>query len=127
MEELEMPTDLTVTLAEDRPGAFSAIAEALGSAGVNIDGVAEIEDAVHVLVEDAPRAKQALAAAGLRVGPDQPVLVVEPANEPGALARITSALAESGVSVRFLYAATGTRIVIGVHDLERARAALPGS
>jgi hypothetical protein len=127
MEEVEMPTDLTVTLAADRPGAFSAIAEALGGAGVNIDGVAEIEDAVHVLVEDAPRAKQALAAAGLSVGPDQPVLVVEPANEPGALARITTALAESGVSVRFLYAATGTRIVIGVHDLERARAALPGS
>jgi hypothetical protein len=127
MEELEIPTGCTATLAGDRAGAFSAIAEALGSAGVNIDGVAEIEDAVHVLVEDAPRAKQALAAAGLRVGPDQPVLVVEPANEPGALARITSALAESGVSVRFLYAATGTRIVIGVHDLERARAALPGS
>jgi hypothetical protein len=120
-----MPTDLTVTLSEDRPGAFSAIAEALGSAGVNIDGVAEIENAVHVLVEDAARAREALSAAGLSVGADQPVLVVEPANQPGALGRITSALAAAGVSVRFLYAATGTRIVIGVDDLARARAALP--
>lgn len=120
-----MPTDLTITLAEDRPGAFSTVAEALGVAGVNIEGVAEIEDAVHVLVEDAAGAREALAAAGLRVGPDQPVLVVEPANAPGALARITTALAGAGVSVRFLYAATGMRIVIGVDDLERALAAMP--
>ncbi len=120
-----MPTDLTVTLAEDRPGAFSAVAEALGVAGVNIEGVAEIEDAVHVLVEDGARAREALSSAGLVVGPEQPVLVVEPANEPGALARITGVLAGAGVNVRFLYAATGTRIVIGVDDLERARGALP--
>lgn len=121
-----MPTDLTVTLAEDRPGAFSAVADALGRAGVNIDGVAMIEGTAHVLVEDSGQARQALEAAGLTLGSVQEVLVVEPSDHPGALARITSALAGLGVSVRFLYLATGTRVVIGVDNLERARGAVTG-
>ncbi len=120
-----MPTDLTVTLAEDRPGALSAAAEALGRAGVNIDGVAMIEGVAHLLVEDAGGARQALESGGLSVGQAQEVLLAQPADRPGALAGITSALAEAGVNLRFLYLGTGTRIVIGADDLERARSALP--
>jgi hypothetical protein len=56
-EESEMATDLTVALAEDRPGAFSAVAEALGGANVNIEGVAQIDGLVHVLVDDLPAAR----------------------------------------------------------------------
>lgn len=120
-----MPTDLTVTLAEDRPGAFSAIADALGRAGVNIDGAAMIEGIAHVLVEDAGRARGALEAGGLTIGSVQEVVVAHPADRPGALAQVTGALAGAGVSVRFLYLATGTRVVIGADDLELARRALP--
>lgn len=120
-----MPTDLTVTLTEDRPGAFGAIADALGRGGVNIDGVAMIEGVAHVLVEDAGRAREALEAGGLGVGSVQEVVVAHPADRPGALAQITGALAGAGVNVRFLYLATGTRVVIGADDLELARRALP--
>lgn len=119
-----MPTDLTVALAEDRPGAFSAVADALGRAGVNIDGGAMIEGIAHVLVEDAGRARQALEAGGLAVGSVQEVLVATPTDHPGALAQITGALARAGVSIRFLYLASGPRVVIGADDLGRARAAL---
>lgn len=119
-----MPTDLTVTLAENRPGALSEVAEALGRAGVNIDGAAMIEGVAHVLVEDAEAARQALEAGGLAVGAAEDVLVEEPIDRPGALAGITGALARAGVNLRFLYLATGTRVVIGAEDLERARAAL---
>lgn len=120
-----MPTDLTITLAEDRPGAFSTIADALARAGVNIDGVAMIEGIAHVLVEDPGRARQALEAGGLTVESVRQVLVEQPADRPGALAQITGALAGAGVSVRFLYLATGTRVVVGADDLDRARGALP--
>lgn len=119
-----MPTDLTATLAEDRPGALSVVAETLGRAGVNIDGVAMIEGTVHILVEDAARGRAALEAGGLSVA-SQEVLVAQPADQPGALAQLTTALAGAGVSVRFLYLGTGTRVVIGVDNLARAAAALP--
>jgi len=69
-------------------------------------------------------ARQALEAGGLAVGAAEDVLVEEPIDRPGALAGITGALARAGVNLRFLYLATGTRVVIGAEDLERARAAL---
>ena len=60
-----------------------------------------------------------LAAAGISVGPDQSVLVVEPGDELVALARIMSVLGESPVTFASLDTwRTGTRTVIGVDDLE---------
>lgn len=53
-----MARDLTVTL-EDRPGALADMGDALGRAGVNIDGVAGATGSgssqIHILVEDADR------------------------------------------------------------------------
>jgi hypothetical protein len=119
-----MATDLTLTLAEDRPGALSAVTEALGGAGTNIEGLTEVEGHVHVLVEDAAAARQALQAAGLAVHREEEVLLATPPDRPGELGKITGSLAGAGVSVRFLYLATNTRVVIGVDDLERGREAL---
>ena len=62
-----MPTDLTVRMA-DRPGAMAGACEALGAAGINIDGCcaypAGTAGQVHLLVEDAAAGRQALVAAG---------------------------------------------------------------
>ena len=119
-----MATNLTITLTEDRPGAFAAVAGALGDAGVNIDGVTEVGGTVHLLVEEAARARQVLEAAGHAVAAEREVLVLSLPDRPGELARITHSLATAGVNLTFVYLATNTRIVLGVDDLATARQAL---
>ena len=42
-----MPTDLGVTV-EDRPGGLADIGEALGNAGINIEGSAAWDSAIEV-------------------------------------------------------------------------------
>jgi len=121
-----MPTDLTVQL-ENRPGTLAALGEALGRAGVNIDGISGIESQgraeVHVLVEDAAAARRALEAAGLRVGAERPVLVMTMEDRPGELGKVARRIANAGVNIELLYLATNTRLVIGADDLEKARSA----
>jgi len=45
-------------------------------------------------------------------------------DRPGELSMILQRLAEAGVSVRFLYLLTETRVVIGTDDITTARKAL---
>jgi hypothetical protein len=116
-----MSRDLTVRLNEDRPGAFSAVAEALGGAGVNIEGVTEMEGVVHVLVPDAAAAKRALESTGLRVEAEADPVIVKLEDRPGELAGLTKRLAAAGVSLRVVYLATDTRVVFVADDPERTR------
>ncbi len=117
-------TDLTIEL-EDKPGTVAAAAEALGKAGVNIEGFAGFETGgkgiAHVLVEDAGKARQALQGAGSRVTGEQQVIVVEIEDKPGSLGSITRKIAAAGVSVNAVYLATKTRVVIGAKDIEKVR------
>lgn len=64
------PQDIHVTL-HHRPGALAELGEALGAAGVSLEGGGDfVHDGVgvaHFLVDDGPAAARALGAAGLRV------------------------------------------------------------
>ncbi|MEO6797263.1 MAG: ACT domain-containing protein [Candidatus Dormibacter sp.] len=117
-------TDLTIEL-EDKPGTVAAAAEALGKAGVNIEGFAGFETGgkgiAHVLVEDAQKARQALQSAGTRVTGEQQAVVLEIDDKPGSLGSVTRKIASAGVSVNAVYLATKTRIVIGARDIEKVR------
>ncbi len=117
-------TDLTIEL-EDKPGTVAAAAEALGKAGVNIEGFAGFETGgkgiAHVLVEDASKARQALQSAGARVTGEQPVVVLELEDKPGSLGSATRKIASAGVSMNAVYVATRTRVVIGAKDIEKVR------
>ena len=48
-------------------------------------------------------------------------------DRPGELSMIMQRLADASVNLRFLYLATGTRVVIGADDITRARAVLDSS
>jgi hypothetical protein len=121
-----MPTDLTVTGFEDKPGVSAAIGEALGNAGVNVDGgfgsgkLGEI----HVLVEDSAAARSAIEAAGFSVGGETEAFVVEAANSPGELGRYARKLADAGVNIVSHYVASNNRLVFVPDDAEKARDAL---
>ena len=119
-----MGRDITVRLGEDRPGALAALVQALSRSGVNIEGIAEVDGVVHVLARDPSAARAALRAGGYPIDGELEVVVLPMSDRPGELSMVMQRLAEAGVNLRFVYLATGTRVVIGVEDITRARAAL---
>jgi hypothetical protein len=122
-----MAKDLTVYL-EDRPGTLSDLGEALGKAGVNIEGGCGVQDdgkeTFHLLFEDAAAARQAIEAAGVKVQGERDVIVADVANSPGALGTIARGIADAGVNIELIYMASNNRLVIGASDLDKARATL---
>ena len=119
-----LATDLAVTLPEDRPGMLARAIGAVGSAGINIDGYAEMDGVVHVLTTDLPATRRVLDQAGFRVVTEQQVVLVPIADEPGAAAQVFKRIADAKINVRFSYLATGNRLVIGASDLDAVRKAL---
>jgi hypothetical protein len=122
-----MAKDLTVIL-EDRPGRLADVGEALGKAGINIDGLCGFpcqgKGILHILVENAPAARRALEETGLEVRDEREVLVLEVEDRPGAGGKVARRIANAGVNVDLVYGTTKTRVVIGVDDLEKARGAV---
>lgn len=125
-----MATDLTISV-EDQPGGLAAIGEALGNAGVNIEGICGVglgdRGLIHVLVEDASAARSALEGAGLMVEAEAEPLIGDVAadvNTPGTLGRMARAIADAGVNIKALYIGTNNRAVAVTDDNDKARAAL---
>ncbi len=125
-----MAYDVMVIL-DDRPGALARLGEVAGAAGVNLDGFAaftgEGKGVIHVLVADdrLEALGDALAEAGMAVADEREVLVVNVADEPGALGEIARRLADSSVNIDLAYTTFGgVRMVFGTDDLRSARAAL---
>lgn len=119
-----MAWDITVEL-ENRPGTIADLGEALGDAGVNIDGICgfpcEGVGVIHVLVDDADSAASALESAGVMVRGRREVLVARLDDQPGTMGDLTRRFAEAGVNVDLVYLATDTRVVLGVDDMETGR------
>jgi hypothetical protein len=123
-----MAKDLTVIL-EDRPGTAAEMGEALGKAGVNMEGGcgfrSEGKGVVHILVEDAVAAKKVLQQAGIEVRDEREVLVLKIGEDrPGVMGDITRRIAQAGVNIELMYIATNNRIVLGVDNIAKARAAV---
>lgn len=122
-----MATDLTVIL-ENRPGTLAQAAEALGSAGINIDGSCgfpcEGVGIFHILVQDGAAGRSALEGAGLKIRAEREVLVLDIEDKPGALGETCRRIADAGANIDLQYLATNTRVVIGADDIEKARGAI---
>jgi hypothetical protein len=128
--------DVAIDLA-DRPGSLAALGEALGRAGVSIEGggafAIEASDAsvpnargvAHFLFEDGAAARSALEAAGIKVVAVRDV-VTHRLNQarPGQLGRVTRALAKAGVNIEVLYSDHDNQLILVVDDAAVARAVL---
>ena len=117
--------DLTLRLAH-RPGALAEMGEALGRAGVSIEGGGAFavagEGIAHFLVADAAAARAALGAAGIEVLADREVLIQRLDQAlPGQLGKITRAMAAAGVSIEALYSDHQNQLILVVDDFERGR------
>ena len=125
-----MATDFTIIL-EDQPGELARVGEALGKAGVNVEGVSGVvtdgRGVLHVTVEGADGARAALDAAGVEVARESDALLFDIsayADTPGSLGVIARKIADAGVNIEALYLAHGNRNVLVSSDNEAARAAL---
>jgi hypothetical protein len=119
--------DLSI-VTENRPGSIAKVAEALGIAGVNIDGICGIglegKAYIHILVQEVVKARRALEANHIEVSEELDVLVLEVEDRPGVVGNISRRLANAGVDIQLAYLATSTRLVINVDDFAKAREAL---
>jgi len=119
-------TDLTIAL-ENRPGALADMGEALGRAGVSIEGggawVFGDKGVAHFLFQDGDSARAALKAAGIRVVAQREVLVQRlKQGVPGQLGLLTRRMADAGVNIEVLYSDHDHRLILVVDDIERGRA-----
>lgn len=118
--------DIAIEL-EDRPGSLAAVGETLGCAGVSVEGggawVVDGVGVAHFLVADGDAARQALAAAGIRVTAVRDVVVQRlKQDEPGQLGKLTRRMAEADVNIDVLYSDHDRQLVLVVDQVERARA-----
>jgi hypothetical protein len=118
---------LTVSL-ENRPGTLASVANALGSAKVNIlaflTGTAGAEGYVQLVVDDVNKAKDALENGRFSYA-EQEVIHVEVSNKPGALGELAAKLAAKNINITSGYATTAkaskkTNVILGVSDLDEA-------
>jgi hypothetical protein len=123
-----MAKDLLVTL-EDQPGEGARLGEALGNAGVNIEGLCAIMEggrgSVHVLVEDVAGARAALEGAGITIEAETDVIVSphlpEPdVDTPGRFGAMARALGDAGINISLVYVASRNRVVLATSDNQRA-------
>src|SRR5215470_10563573 len=117
--------DLAIAL-ENRPGALAEMGEALGRAGVSIEGggawVVDGKGVAHFLFEDAAAARKALEAAGIQVLAEREVLVQRLKQDvPGQLGALTRRMAEAGVNIEVLYSDHDHQLVLVVDNPARGR------
>lgn len=125
-----MAKDLLVTL-EDRPGRLADLGEALGNAGINIEGLCAITDQgrgiIHLLVEDVSGARGALEGAGIKVEGETEVIVADipgDVDTPGMMGAMARKVADAGINVSLVYLATNNRAVLATTDNSRAKQTL---
>jgi hypothetical protein len=123
-----MASDLSVIL-EDRPGELARLGDAMGLAGVNIEGMAaftgEGRGIIHILVEDAAKARAAIEGAGMGIADQRAAVVVDIEDQPGSLGELARRLGEESVNIEVAYTTFGgVKLVIVTDDLDAARSVL---
>jgi len=118
--------DLSIAL-ENRPGALAEMGEALGRAGVSVEGggafVVNGQGIAHFLFVDGAAARKALEAAGIHVLEERDVLVQRlKQDEPGQLGKISRRMAEAGVNIEIIYSDHDHQLILVVDDIAKGRA-----
>jgi hypothetical protein len=118
--------DLAIRL-ENRPGALADMGEALGRAGVSVEGggafVADGKGIAHFLFKDGAAARKALQEKGIQVLQDREVLVQRlKQDEPGQLGKIARLMAEARVNIEVIYSDHENQLILVVDDIEKGRA-----
>ena len=119
--------DVSIELP-DQPGSLARFGEALGAAGVSLEGggvfTANGVGHAHFLVEDGEAARAALEQAGLRTATIRPVLIRRLKQEiPGQLGAIARALGNACVNIDTQYSDHANRLILVVDNMDAAEQA----
>ncbi len=91
---------------QNKPGDVARVAEALGRNSVNIRGISTDlgpnKPMIRLVTDDESSARNALKGANLDFS-EREVIIVGLPDRPGELAKVTKALAKSGVNIESLY------------------------
>jgi hypothetical protein len=118
--------DLEIVL-DGRPGALAEMGDALGAAGVSVEGggvfTVDGHGVAHFLFDDGAAAAAALHSAGITVARQRDVVTVRLRQaEPGQLGAIGRLMADAGVNIEVTYSDHDGNLILVVDDEERARA-----
>ena len=120
--------DLEIAL-DNRPGALAEMGEALGKAGVSVEGggawSVDGNAIAHFLFEDGRAARKALEAAGIAVLAERDVVVLRlKQEEPGQVGKIARRMADAGVNIEVQYSDHNNQLILIVDDMAKARGVL---
>ena len=122
MKDLEIEFD-------NRPGALADMGEALGEAGVNVEGGGVWScdggkhSVAHFLFDDADAARAALEGAGIRVVDEREVVTLRLRQiEPGQLGKLARRMADGGVNIQVQYTDHHNQLILVVDKLVKGRA-----
>jgi hypothetical protein len=117
--------DVSIHL-DNRPGALADMGEALGRAGVSVEGggawVVDGGGAAHFLFSDGEAARQALEAIGVKVLAVRDVVVQRLKQAvPGQLGQLTRRMADAGINIEVLYSDHYHQLILVVDNPAKAR------
>jgi hypothetical protein len=106
------------------PGGLAKVSNTLGKAKINVEGISITPYGGRIIVDDPTRAIATLTQSGISAW-NVPSLAIESDDTPGALGRITGALAEHGINIDEAYIGTSrtpgkANVILGVSDIGAA-------
>ena len=118
--------DVAIRL-ENKPGELARMGEALGAAGVSVEGgggwVIDRKGYMHFLFADGDAARKALEVVDIEVLDVREVLLQKLRQDvPGQLGKIARRMAEAGVNIEVIYSDHANQLCLVVDDLEKGRA-----
>jgi hypothetical protein len=118
--------DLAIAL-ENHPGALAEMGDALGKAGVSVEGggawVVDGKGVAHFLFKDGPAARRALEAKGIKVLAERDVVVQRLKQAvPGQLGQLARRMSDAGINIEVIYSDHDNQLILVVDDIEKARA-----
>jgi hypothetical protein len=118
--------DLAIAL-DNRPGALAEMGEALGKAGVSVEGggawVVDGKGVAHFLFADGAAARRALEAKGIKVLAERDVVIQRLKQAvPGQLGKLARRMGDAGINIEVMYSDHDNQLILVVDDIEKARA-----
>ena len=114
-------------LLENKPGEMARMGEALGAAGVSVEGgggwVVDGKGHMHFLFDDGEAARHALEEVGITVLGVKEVLIQKLRQDvPGQLGKIARRMSDAGVNIEVIYSDHANQLILVVDDFEKGKA-----
>ncbi len=127
---MEHIATLISVITENRPGVLAEIAEAIGSANINIDaingeGLGEI-GIIRLITDDPKKTAEILRKRNFNIV-ESDVFEITVPNKPGQLKKISDVLAKKKINIEFIYQQTSgdrgsARVIIKVNETQKLKA-----